>query len=130
MFIPYIIFYVFKIPDLYVISSYFLNLNINSPNNFLSFNDGAFWQVITAMFMHGGIGHILFNMYGLYIFGKPLEVKWGKSGFIAFYLTAGILANLASALVFIYVYAKFPDSNAWSIRSSLCGITGIWRILS
>ncbi|HOV13584.1 MAG TPA: rhomboid family intramembrane serine protease [Spirochaetota bacterium] len=102
MFIPYLIFYVFKIPNIYVLASYFLNLNINNPNKFLSFNDGAYWQIITAMFMHGGIGHIVFNMYGLYLFGKPLELRWGKFRFLAYYMITGVLANLGSALIFIY----------------------------
>ena len=100
LFIPYIIYYIFKIPFIYAIVSNFLNLNINHPNNFYSINDGAYWQILTAMFMHGGIFHIIFNMYTLYIFGKPLVNKWGGTKFLLFYLTTGILANIASVFIF------------------------------
>lgn len=100
MFIPYLIYYLFGIPELYVFFSYFFNLNINRPENFFSFNNGAYYQVITAMFMHGSLGHIIFNMYGLYIFGKPLEIRWGKLKFIMFYMVTGVCANLASAFIF------------------------------
>ena len=102
MFIPYLVYYVFRSPNLYVIASYFLNLNINSPNNFLSVNNGAIWQIVTGMFMHGSLGHLIFNMYGLYIFGKPLELRWGKGRFLTFYLFTGILANVSSVLFYLY----------------------------
>ena len=39
------------------------------------------WQVIAHMFMHGGLGHIFFNMFALYMFGGQLERLWGRSGF-------------------------------------------------
>lgn len=102
LFIPYILTFITRINFFYTLSLYYLGLNINRPYNFLSINDGAFWQVVTGMFMHGGLGHIIFNMYGLYIFGKPLELIWGKLRFLSFYLTTGILANIASVLVYMF----------------------------
>jgi membrane associated rhomboid family serine protease len=75
-----------------------LNININYP---FTINNGAFWQILTSIFMHGGMMHIFFNMFALYIFGKPLEERWGKMKFLSFYLTTGILANIASILFFI-----------------------------
>ncbi|WP_350290891.1 rhomboid family intramembrane serine protease [uncultured Croceitalea sp.] len=52
------------------------------------------WQVITHMFMHGGLMHIAFNMYGLWAFGSPLERSWGKNKFLFFYFSAGLGAAL------------------------------------
>ncbi|EDM44756.1 rhomboid family protein [unidentified eubacterium SCB49] len=52
------------------------------------------WQPITHMFMHGGFAHILFNMYGLFAFGSPLEARWGTKKFLFFYFSAGIGAAL------------------------------------
>ncbi|HOJ62979.1 MAG TPA: rhomboid family intramembrane serine protease [Spirochaetota bacterium] len=101
-FIPYILSFITASPFFYNLSIYYLGLNINSPYGFLSINNGAIWQVLTAMFMHGGLGHIIFNMYGLYIFGKPLELRWGGARFLSFYLTTGILANIASVIVYIF----------------------------
>lgn len=48
------------------------------------------WQVISHMFMHGGIMHIVFNMYALWAFGTPLERVWGKNKFLFFYFSAGL----------------------------------------
>ena len=59
----------------------------------------GFWQYATHMFMHGSFAHILFNMYGLWAFGTPLEQIWGKKKFIFFYFSAGIGAGLIYTLV-------------------------------
>lgn len=98
-FIPYILSFLTTIPFFYNLTIYYFGLNINTP--YLSINDGALWQVVSAMFIHGSIAHIIFNMYGLYIFGKPLELRWGNANFLSFYLTTGILANIASAIFYI-----------------------------
>ena len=52
------------------------------------------WQVISHMFMHGNLMHILFNMYALWAFGSPLERLWGRNKFLFFYFSAGIGAAL------------------------------------
>ncbi|TYR38494.1 rhomboid family intramembrane serine protease [Sphingobacterium phlebotomi] len=48
------------------------------------------WQVITYMFMHGGFGHIFFNMFALVMFGPIIEQVLGSKRFINFYLICGI----------------------------------------
>ncbi len=48
------------------------------------------YQLITHMFMHGDMWHILFNMYSLFIFGCVLEHVWGGKKFLLFYLVTGI----------------------------------------
>jgi len=60
------------------------------------------WQPLTHMFMHGGIMHILFNMYALWAFGSPLEQMWGRNKFLFFYFSAGIGAALIHTLVNYY----------------------------
>ena len=87
----------------------------------------GFWQYITHMFMHGSIGHILFNMYGLYAFGTPLEEMWGKKKFIFFYFSAGLGAGIIYSLVNYYQFngiyelfinAGLNDSEVLSILKS------------
>jgi len=68
------------------------------PNN----SDFIFWQPVTHMFMHGDITHILFNMFGLWMFGTPLEQMWGKQKFVFFYLSAGFGAVLIQTIVYHY----------------------------
>ncbi len=48
------------------------------------------WQVITYMFMHGGFGHIFFNMFALVMFGPIIEQVLGSKRFINFYLICGL----------------------------------------
>ncbi|MEL6810258.1 MAG: rhomboid family intramembrane serine protease [Bacteroidota bacterium] len=63
-----------------------------------------YWQPVTHMFMHGGIGHILFNMFGLYMFGSPLEAQWGRKKFLFFYFSAGLGAAFIHSLVNYLTY--------------------------
>ena len=64
--------------------------------------DFILWQPISHMFMHGDITHILFNMFGLWMFGTPLEQMWGKQKFVFFYLSAGFGAVLIQTIVYHY----------------------------
>lgn len=64
----------------------------------------GFWQYVTHIFMHGSIPHLLFNMYGLWAFGTPLERMWGKSKFLFFYFSAGIGAGIIYTLVNYYQF--------------------------
>jgi membrane associated rhomboid family serine protease len=97
----------------------------------------GFWQYITHMFMHGSFQHILFNMYGLYAFGTPLEQMWGKKKFIFFYFSAGLGAGIIYSLVNYYqfngvyelfVNAGLNDSEVLSILKS--GTTNDARVIS
>lgn len=60
------------------------------------------WQPLTHMFMHGDFGHILFNMFGLWMFGSPLEARWGRSKFLFLYFSAGFGAALIHTFVNYY----------------------------
>lgn len=62
------------------------------------------WQYVSHMFMHGSFAHILFNMYGLWAFGTPLEQMWGKQRFLFFYFSAGIGAGVIYTLVNYYQF--------------------------
>jgi len=53
------------------------------------------YQLITHMFMHGSFPHILFNMFGLWMFGSIIERVWGPKRFLIFYLICGLGAGLA-----------------------------------
>jgi len=65
----------------------------NNPNFFI-------WQPITHMFMHGDLTHIMFNMFGLWMFGTPLEQMWGKQKFIFFYISAGLGAVMLQTIIY------------------------------
>ena len=52
------------------------------------------WQPVTHMFMHGGFGHLFFNMFTLYMFGSVLERVWGGKKYLLFYMVTGLGAAL------------------------------------
>ena len=74
------------------------------------------WQVITHMFMHGGINHILFNMLALWMFGTAIEQVFGKKKFIFFYISAGLGAAL---LQLGYYYMTYLPIESDLIASGL-----------
>jgi membrane associated rhomboid family serine protease len=57
------------------------------------------YQLVTYMFMHGGLTHLLFNMFALWMFGMELENDWGSKKFLLFYMICGIGAGLSTLLV-------------------------------
>lgn len=59
-------------------------------------------QLITHLFMHGGFGHVFFNMFALWMFGSALENIWGPKRFLVFYMICGIGAALCHMGVLTY----------------------------
>ena len=60
------------------------------------------YQLVTHMFAHGGIGHLFFNMFALWMFGSMLERVWGAKRFFIFYFACGLAAGVAHlALEFV-----------------------------
>ena len=60
---------------------------------------GFIWQPVTYMFLHGGIFHLLLNMFVLWMFGTVLESTWGTTRFLKFYFICGIGAGILNAAV-------------------------------
>jgi membrane associated rhomboid family serine protease len=55
---------------------------------------GFIWQIFTYMFLHGGLFHILFNMFMLWMFGCDIERSWGTKEFLRYYFITGVGAGL------------------------------------
>ena len=53
------------------------------------------WRPLTALFLHGGVGHLLFNMLAVFFIGGFIESRLGTKYIVRLYLTCGVLANLA-----------------------------------
>jgi membrane associated rhomboid family serine protease len=52
------------------------------------------WQLVTYLFLHGSIGHLVFNMLALWFFGATLERDWGSKRFLKYYFLCGIAAGV------------------------------------
>jgi len=59
---------------------------------------GYVWQLVTFQFLHGGLLHLLFNCWAIYIFGKEVEEALGVKKFLTLYFTSGIIGGLVQAL--------------------------------
>ena len=62
------------------------------------------WQIISHMFMHGGLMHLAFNMFALYSFGSALEHYWGGGKFLFFYISCGLGSALLHTGVNYYIF--------------------------
>jgi membrane associated rhomboid family serine protease len=60
---------------------------------------GFIWQLVTYLFLHSGLFHILFNMLTLWMFGAALESTWGDRQFLEFYFFCGIGAALVTIAI-------------------------------
>ncbi|GMV35072.1 MAG: rhomboid family intramembrane serine protease [Chloroflexi bacterium] len=79
---------------------------------------------ITAMFLHGGIAHLLGNMLFLWVFGRRVEDACGPARFLIFYLFAGVCADLITAIV--QPHESIPGIGA---SGAIFGVMGAYLIL-
>lgn len=66
---------------------------------FTCFMEGEVWRLITYQFLHGGVMHLVFNMWALHFFGPAVENAMGAKRFLLFYLACGIAGALFSSLL-------------------------------
>ena len=70
-------------------------------------------QLVTYMFMHdpGSFGHVFFNMFSVFMFGRTLEMVWGSKRFLIYYLTTGIGAGLVQELTWFFSLRDAIDAT-------------------
>ena len=73
-------------------------LRFGAKLNLLIDKRGEWWRFVTPVFVHGGILHLLFNMYGLWILGPYVERLYGSSKFVVFWVLTGIAGVVGSYL--------------------------------
>src|SRR2546423_8459798 len=59
----------------------------------------ALWQLVTDSFLHGGVAHIFFNMFGLHMFGSDVERLFGSRFYLAFYFVSVVTAGLIHLVI-------------------------------
>lgn len=89
----------------FVAEKYGINLSQYLGLHFFMAGDFNLAQLISYMFMHGGVSHLFFNMFALWMFGRILEQVWGPKRFLFYYMVCGIGAGLVQELVQYIQYA-------------------------
>ena len=69
------------------------------------------YQVFTYMFLHGGVSHLFFNMFALWMFGRQLEMELGSKRFFSYYMVCGIGAALLQLGVGYAEYMHAVEAN-------------------
>ncbi|MDB4879342.1 MAG: Peptidase rhomboid domain protein [Gemmatimonadetes bacterium] len=73
------------------------------------------WTMVTYMFLHGGLGHLFWNMLGLYFFGPRVEERMGSEHFVVLYFLSGIAGALLS-----FVFS--PTAGVVGASAALYGV--------
>ncbi|MEU6462472.1 rhomboid family intramembrane serine protease [Streptomyces sp. NPDC046976] len=83
---------------------------------------GQYYRLLTAMFLHAGFTHLLFNMLSLWWIGGPLEAALGRARYLALYAVSGLAG---SALTYLLAAPNAPSLGASGAIFGLFGATGV-----
>ncbi len=78
---------------------------------------GEWWRLFTAMFLHGGMTHILMNMFSLYLVGRAAEMYFDVKSYLSIYLFSGLIGGLASL-------SMHPESVGVGASGAIFGVFG------
>jgi membrane associated rhomboid family serine protease len=87
----------------------------------------TFWQLVTYMFLHASISHLLFNMLALWMFGWQLEQTWGTKRFLKYYFLCGIGAGLCD--VTFHAIAGSWKTNTIGASGAIFGLLMAFGVL-
>jgi membrane associated rhomboid family serine protease len=85
---------------------------------------GEYWRLFTALFLHGGFTHLLFNIFALYILGPPLERSIGTLRFTVCYLISGLASS--AGVVGLTVLGFVEVAQLVGASGCIMGIVGAW----
>ena len=106
--------------------AYIVQTNIEYGSIYMGLNSyflayDFWWQPLTTMFSHGGIGHLAMNMFVLYQFGNLIEKYRGVKRFAILYIVGGVLTSLLS---FAFMYFIGFNHNLVGASGAICVLMG------
>jgi len=81
---------------------------------------GQIWRLITAIFLHGNLVHLIYNLFALLLFGLILEKTIGSKNFLILFFTSGIIANIISVNFY---------TNSLGASGAIMGIIGALTLM-
>ena len=90
------------------------------------------FQPLTYMFLHDtrSIGHLFFNMFAVFMFGRVLEATWGPRRFLVFYLITGVGAALIQELTWLYQIQDLAAQNGISVMRQIALDPGVGMLVT
>ena len=85
---------------------------------------GQYWRLFTALFLHGGFAHLLFNLFALYVLGPPLERSIGGVRFAVCYLISGLASS--AGVVALTLMGLVHVAQLVGASGCIMGIVGAW----
>jgi rhomboid protease GluP len=83
-----------------------------------------YWRFFTALFLHGGFIHLLFNVFALYVLGPPLERSIGTMRFVVCYLISGVASG--AGVMGLTLMGWVQPAQLIGASGSIMGIVGAW----
>jgi membrane associated rhomboid family serine protease len=83
-----------------------------------------YWRLFTALFLHAGVVHLLFNLFALYVLGPPLERAIGSTRFYACYLISGL--GSSAGVVALWMARLTDTTQLVGASGCIMGIVGAW----
>lgn len=103
----------------------YLMLSLN-----LFFFKGLWWQLLSSMFLHANLTHLILNMIVLFQFGQILEKFLGFFRFMFLYLLGGLICSLLSAFWLYFEAFVFEDfSSVVGASGAICVLMGFYAFL-
>lgn len=81
------------------------------------------WTIVTSLFVHGGIGHLIANMFTLFFFGRFLITLLGEKNFLTVYFAGGILGSI------FYLILGSPFSIAVGASGAVFALGGVLAVM-
>jgi membrane associated rhomboid family serine protease len=85
---------------------------------------GEYWRLFTALFLHGGFLHLVFNLFALYVLGPPLERSIGAIRFLACYLISGLASS--AGVVALTEIGLVQVGHLIGASGCIMGVVGAW----
>lgn len=109
-------------------------LSFGAKTNYLVGHDREWWRLVTPVFIHANLPHLLMNMYGLWVLGPWVEKLYGSAKFVVFWIVTGIAGVVASYLTVIpgsrvgllgSFLIKRADEPSVGASGALFGLVGV-----
>jgi len=85
---------------------------------------GEYWRLFTALFLHGGLAHLGFNLFALYVLGPPLERSIGTMRFVVCYLISGLASG--AGVIGLTLIGLVRPAQLVGASGCIMGIVGAW----